>query len=157
VRGDYVDRNDSALDNRMSNESLVTWRNFIQDAPEPLFSSPPPPIPPLPSESQLNLALGRLQQARTPSRAVSGAETPAATSYRARKPQGLKVDTDWARIPAREGARTPSRNTGTKPTGGSSYRTALRLDGRRMSFGRAETEDERQVKGRDDEVISRRK
>ncbi|ESU17962.1 hypothetical protein FGSG_13914 [Fusarium graminearum PH-1] len=54
----------------MSNESLVTWTNFIQDAPEPLFSSPPPPVPPLPTESQLNIALGRLRQAQTPSRAA---------------------------------------------------------------------------------------
>jgi serine/arginine repetitive matrix protein 2 len=114
----------------MSNESLVTWRNFIQDAPEPLFSSPPPPVPPLPTESELSLALGRLQQAQTPSRAAAGAEILPVTSYRARKPQGLKVDTDWARKADQDGARTPSRNAGMKSASGSSSRTALRLDGR---------------------------
>ncbi|RGP72680.1 hypothetical protein FLONG3_6688 [Fusarium longipes] len=158
VLGDHeVNRNGSALDNRMSSESLVTWRNFIQDAPEPLFSSPPPPIPPLPTESQLNLALDRLQKAQTPSRAVAGVETTSVTSYRTRKPQGLRVDTDWARKPARDGTRTPSRNTGMKHSSGSSNRTTVRLDGRQMSVGRAEREGERHIRGRDDEVISRRK
>ncbi|KAF4986616.1 hypothetical protein FGRMN_10752 [Fusarium graminum] len=70
---DGTSRNDLVPENRLSGESLVNWRNFITDAPEPLFSSPLPPVPPLPSESQLNLALSRLPQARiTPTGAVSG-------------------------------------------------------------------------------------
>lgn len=145
-----------ALDNRTSNESLVAWRSFIQDAPEPLFSSPPPPVPPLPTGSQLDLALNRLQQAQTPSRVVTGDETSPITSYRARKPYGLRVDTDWARKAIRDGTRTPSRNTGATPASGNSLRTAFRLNGRRMSHGRTTAEEECQVLGRDDEVISRR-
>ncbi|KAL6914431.1 hypothetical protein FSST1_012191 [Fusarium sambucinum] len=135
ILGDRTNQDNSALDNRMSNESLVTWRNFIQDAPEPLFSSPPPPVPPLPTESQLTLALGRLQQAQTPSRAAASAETLPVTSFRARKPQGLKVDTDWARKADQDEARTPSRNAGMKSVSGRSSRTALRLDGRQMGLG----------------------
>ncbi|GKU14812.1 unnamed protein product [Fusarium langsethiae] len=157
ILGDHATRDDSVLDNRLSNERLVTWRNFIQDAPEPLFSSPPPPVPPLPTGSQLNLALGRLQQAQTPSRTTAGAETLPVTSYRARKPRGLKVDTDWARKADQDGAQTPSRNTGMKSANGSSYRTALGSDRRQIGLGRAEEEEERQGRGRDDEVISRRK
>lgn len=157
IIGDHTNRDNPAVVNRMSNESLVTWTNFIQDAPEPLFSSPPPPVPPLPTEFQLNIALGRLQQAQTPSRAAVGVETLPFTSYRARKPQGLKVDTDWARKAGQDGSRTPSRHRGTKPAGGSSNRTALRFDGRQMGPGQAEAEEERQGSGQDGEIISRRK
>ncbi|KAF0640272.1 hypothetical protein FPSE5266_08859 [Fusarium pseudograminearum] len=157
ILGDHTNRDNPAVVNRMSNESLVTWTNFIQDAPEPLFSSPPPPVPPLPTESQLNIALGRLQQPQTPSRAASGVETLPVSSYRARKPQGLKVDTDWARKAGQDESRTPGRHRGTKPASGSSNRTALRFDGRKMGLGQAESEEERQGSGRDDEVISRRK
>lgn len=153
---DHETRKILALDNRTSNESLVAWRNFIQDAPEPLFSSPPPPVPPLPTGSQLDLALSRLQQAQTPSRAVIDDEVSPITSYRARKPHGLRVDTDWARKAIRDGTRTPSRKTGVTPASGNSLRTAFRLNGRRMSHGRTTSEEERQVHGRDDEVISRR-
>lgn len=154
---DQANRSNLVLDNRMSKESLVAWRSFIRDAPEPLFSSPPPPIPPLPSGSQLNLALDRLQQARTVSQTAPGIEALPSTSYRARKPQGLRVDTDWARKATRDGARTPSRNTGATSVSGSSFRTALRLDVRQMSFGRAAAEEDRKVGERDDEVTSRRK
>ncbi|CEF86933.1 unnamed protein product [Fusarium graminearum] len=157
ILGDHTNRDNPAVVNLMSNESLVTWTNFIQDAPEPLFSSPPPPVPPLPTESQLNIALGRLRQAQTPSRAAVGVETLLVTSYRARKPQGLKVDTDWARQAGQDGSRTPSRHRGTKPASGSSNRTTLRFDGRQMGLGQAEAEEERQGSGQDGEIISRRK
>ncbi|PTD09047.1 hypothetical protein FCULG_00010769 [Fusarium culmorum] len=116
IIGDHTNRDNPAVVNRMSNESLVTWTNFIQDAPEPLFSSP-----------------------------------------RHLKPQGLKVDTDWARKAGQDGSRTPSRHRGTKPAGGSSNRTALRFDGRQMGPGQAEAEEERQGSGQDGEIISRRK
>ncbi|KAF5676315.1 hypothetical protein FHETE_2195 [Fusarium heterosporum] len=88
---DCMSRNDLVADNRLSDESLVNWRNFITDAPEPLFSSPLPPVPPLPSQSQLNLALSRLPQARTtPSGAVSGFENPPVEQTKMKR--GLRVE-----------------------------------------------------------------
>ncbi|KAF4967532.1 hypothetical protein FSARC_4917 [Fusarium sarcochroum] len=157
VTKDYTRRNNLVFDNRQSKESLVAWKSFIDDAPEPLFSSPLPPVPPLPSESQLNLTLNRLPQIQTPFRAASGIEASPAATYRAKKPQGLKVETRKLRKASRDGARTPSRNATMTPTSGSSFMTAFRFEGRRMSFGRAAADEEPQSRGRDDEVVSRRK
>ncbi|KAM0345389.1 hypothetical protein ACHAPU_006552, partial [Fusarium lateritium] len=138
---DCTSRNDFVPESRLSNESLVNWRNFITDAPEPLFSSPLPPVPPLPSESQLNLALSRLPQARTPSRAVSGFETSPVGTYRAKKPQGLRVETQRPRRTNRDGARTPSRSATLTPASESSFRTAFCTDGRPTSSEREAWED----------------
>ncbi|KAJ4269630.1 hypothetical protein NW762_001298 [Fusarium torreyae] len=157
ITKDYIRRSNLVLDNRQSKESLVAWKSFIDDAPEPLFSSPLPPVPPLPSEAQLNLALNRLPQIQTPFRAASGIEASPAAAYRAKKPQGLKVETRKLRKASRDGARTPSRSATMTPASGSSFMTAFRLEGRRMSFGRAAADEEPQVRGRDNEVVSRRK
>ncbi|KAM0216127.1 hypothetical protein ACHAQD_008041 [Fusarium lateritium] len=156
VDRDCTSRNGSVLENRMSRESLVAWTNFIEDAPEPLFSSPLPPVPPLPSESQLNLTLKQLPQNRTPSRTVSGFEPSPAGTFRAKKPQGLKVDTQRLRKANRDGARTPSRSATMTPASVSSFRTAFRIEERQMGFGR-EAPEESQSTERDDEVVSRRK
>ncbi|CAJ0555136.1 Ff.00g052010.m01.CDS01 [Fusarium sp. VM40] len=154
INRDCTSRNGSVVENRLSKESLVTWTNFIEDAPEPLFSSPLPPVPPLPSESHLNLTLKRLPQNRTPSRAVSGFEPSPAGTFRAKKPQGLKVDTQRLRKANRDGARTPSRSATMTPASASSFRTAFRVEERHMSFGREA--EEPQSRERDDEVVSRR-
>ncbi|KAM0555963.1 hypothetical protein ACHAPJ_005942 [Fusarium lateritium] len=157
ITKDYTRRSNLVFDNRQSKESLVAWKSFIDDAPEPLFSSPLPPVPPLPSESQLNLTLNRLPQIQTPFRAASGIEASPAATYRAKKPQGLKVETRKLRKASRDGARTPSRSATMTPASGSSFMTAFRLEGRRMSFGRAAADEEPQIRGRDDEIVSRRK
>jgi hypothetical protein len=155
INRDCTSQNGSVLKNRLSKESLVTWTNFIGDAPEPLFSSPLPPVPPLPSESHLNLTLKRLPQNRTPSRAVLGFEPSPVGTFRAKKPQELKVDTKRLRKANRDGAWTPSRSATMTPASGSSFRTAFRVEERHMSYGR-EAED-LQSRERDDEVVSRRK
>ncbi|UPL01254.1 hypothetical protein LCI18_012188 [Fusarium solani-melongenae] len=167
-RGEFK-RKSLGLDRRQSMESLVGWKSFIEDAPEPLFSSPPPPVPPLPTPSQLNLTLNRLDQAQAqaqaPLRATSAAEASlAAAAYRSKKPQGLKVETrklrkaSWDEL---RGTRTPSSTTMATAASGSSgggLRTALRLDGRKSSSGRAAADEgERLVDRREDEVVSRRR
>ncbi|KAJ4142575.1 hypothetical protein NW754_010016 [Fusarium falciforme] len=150
-------------------ESLVGWKSFIEDAPEPLFSSPLPPVPPLPTPSQLNLTLNRLDQAQAqaPLRVASAVEASAAAAaaaYRSKKPQGLKVETRKLRKASRDelrGTRTPSGTTTATAASGSSgggLRTALRLDGRQLSSGRAAVDEgERLVDRREDEVVSRRR
>ncbi|KAF5020476.1 hypothetical protein F66182_7498 [Fusarium sp. NRRL 66182] len=158
ITTDYARRSNSVLEHRQSKESLVAWKSFIEDAPEPLFSSPLPPVPPLPSESQLNLTLDRLAPTPTPHRVTSGGVASPTATYRAKKPQGLKVETRKLRKANREGMRAPSRAATLTPAGGSSFMTAFRLDGRRMSFGKvADDDEESQIKGREDEVVSRRR
>ncbi|KAM5345718.1 hypothetical protein ACJ41O_011579 [Fusarium nematophilum] len=167
-----IRRKGLGLDHRQSMESLVGWKSFIVDAPEPLFSSPAPPVPPIPTASQLNLTLNRLPQAQAqaeahahaPHRAVSAEESSPASGYRGKKPQGLKVETRKLRKASREGlreTRTPSSTTaGRTPasgSGGGGFRTAFRLDGRRMSFGRVAAEEQRQLRQREDEVVPRRR
>lgn len=167
-RGD-IKRKSPGLNRRQSMESLVGWKSFIDDAPEPLFSSPLPPVPPLPTPSQLNLTLNRLDQtqaqAQAPLRAASAVEaSAAAAAYRSKKPQGLKVETRKLRKASRDelrGTRTPSSTTTATAASGSSgggLRTALRLDGRKSSSGRASVDEgERLVDRREDEVVSRRR
>jgi serine/arginine repetitive matrix protein 2 len=155
--GDSTVQNNVAADNRVSKESLIQWKQFLEDAPEPLFSSPLPPVPPLPSESQLNFALNRLPQTQTPSRATSRVEATPAATYREKKPQGLTVETRKLRKAMHEGAQTPSRNKSMTPASGSSFRSAFRLNGRRMSFGRPAADHESQGKGRETETFPRRK
>ncbi|KAF4964480.1 hypothetical protein FZEAL_10864 [Fusarium zealandicum] len=154
-----IRRRNLGLSHRQSMESLVGWKSFIDDAPEPLFSSPLPPVPPLPTASQLNLTLNRLPQAQ-----ASLWSAPAA-AYRAKKPQGLKVETQKLRKASRDGlrgTRAPSSATTTMtPVSGSSaggLRTAFRLDGTRTSSGRALVEEEELLRrGREYEVVSRRR
>ncbi|EMT73204.1 hypothetical protein FOC4_g10004568 [Fusarium odoratissimum] len=55
----------------------------------------------------------------------------------------------------REGAQTPSRNKTMTPASGSSFRSAFRLEGRRMSFGRPAADHESQGKGRETETFPR--
>ncbi|CVK98149.1 uncharacterized protein FPRN_10606 [Fusarium proliferatum] len=151
-------QNNVVTDNRTSKESLIQWKQFLEDAPEPLFSSPRPPVPPLPSESQLNIALDRpsRQPQTTTGVTARGEVTPAAT-YRDKKPQGLTVETRKLRKAMREGAQTPSRNKSTTPASGSSFRSTFRLEARRMSFGRPAVDHESQGKGRETETFPRRK
>ncbi|KAI8673473.1 hypothetical protein NCS55_00667500 [Fusarium keratoplasticum] len=162
-----IKRKSLGLDRRQSMESLVGWKSFIEDAPEPLFSSPLPPVPPLPTPSQLNLTLNRLDQAQAqaPLRAASAVEASlAAAAYRSKKPQGLKVETRKLRKASRDelrGTWAPSSTTTATAASGSSgggLRTALRLDGRKSSSGRATVDEgERLVDRREDEVVSRRR
>ncbi|KAJ9417127.1 hypothetical protein QL093DRAFT_2581157 [Fusarium oxysporum] len=156
ANGDSAVQNNVATDNRTSKESLIQWKQFLEDAPEPLFSSPRPPVPPLPSGSQLNLALDRPpRQTQTPSRATARVEVNPAATYRDKKPQGLTVETRKLRKAMREGAPTPSRNKTMTPASGSSFRSAFRLEGRRMSFGRPAADHESQGKGRETETFPR--
>lgn len=156
ANGDSAVQNNVATDDRTSKESLIQWKQFLEDAPEPLFSSPRPPVPPLPSESQLNLALDRPpRQTQTPSRATARVEVNPAATYRDKKPQGLTVETHKLRKAMREGAPTPSRNKTMTPASGSSFRSAFRLEGRRMSFGRPAADHESQGKGRETETFPR--
>ncbi|KAI8405461.1 hypothetical protein FOFC_14940 [Fusarium oxysporum] len=156
ANGDSAVQSNVATDNRTSKESLIQWKQFLEDAPEPLFSSPRPPVPPLPSESQLNLALDRPpRQTQTPSRATARVEVNPAATYRDKKPQGLTVETRKLRKAMREGAQTPSRNKTMTPASGSSFRSAFRLEGRRMSFGRPAADHESQGKGRETETFPR--
>ncbi|KAF9777569.1 hypothetical protein IL306_004366 [Fusarium sp. DS 682] len=157
ANGDSMVQNNSTADNRVSKESLIPWKEFLKDAPEPLFSSPLPPVPPLPSDSQLNLALDRRLQTQTPSRATSRVEATPASTYRDKKPQGLTVETRKLRKAMRERAQTPSRNTSMTPASGSSFKSAFRFEGRRMSFGRQAAEHELQAKGRENETFQRRR
>ncbi|KAF4341994.1 hypothetical protein FBEOM_4044 [Fusarium beomiforme] len=140
ANGDSVVQDNLTANNRVSKESLIPWKQFLKDAPEPLFSSPLPPVPPLPSDSQLNLALDRRLQTQTPSRVTSRIEATSASTYRDKKPQGLTVETRKLRKAMREGAQTPSRNTSMTPASGTSFKSAFRFDGRRMSFGRQAAE-----------------
>ncbi|KAF5613432.1 uncharacterized protein FSUBG_640 [Fusarium subglutinans] len=155
ANGDSV-QNNVATDNRTSKESLIQWKQFLEDAPEPLFSSPTPPVPPLPSESQLNIALDRPpRQTQTTTEATARVEKIPAAAYRDKKPQGLTVETRKLRKAMREGAQTPSRNKSTTPASGSSFRSTFRLEGRRMSFGRPAADHESQGKGRETETFPR--
>ncbi|KAG9499072.1 hypothetical protein J7337_009883 [Fusarium musae] len=153
ANGDSV-QNDVAANNRTSKESLIQWKQFLEDAPEPLFSSPRPPVPPLPSESQLNLALDRPpRQIQTTTGATARVEVTPAATYRDKKPQGLTVETRKLRKAMREGAQTPSKNKSTTP--GSSFRSTFRLEARRMSFGRPAADHEPQGKDRGTETFPR--
>ncbi|KAG5809278.1 hypothetical protein H9Q74_005662 [Fusarium xylarioides] len=146
--------NGDSANNRTSKESLIQWKQFLEDAPEPLFSSPRPPVPPLPSESQLNIALDRPpRQTQTTTGATAGVEVTPAPTYRDKKPQGLTVETRKLRKAMREGAQTPSRNKSTTP--GSSFRSTFRLEARRMSFGRPAADHESQGKYRETETFPR--
>ncbi|KAF5642846.1 hypothetical protein F52700_3072 [Fusarium sp. NRRL 52700] len=155
ANGDAV-QNNVITDKRTSKASLIQWKQFLEDAPEPLFSSPRPPVPPLPSESQLNTALDRPPRQTQTTTGVTArvAVTPAAT-YRDKKPQGLTVETRKQRKAMREGAQTPSRNKSTTPANGSSFRSTFRLEVRRMSFGRPEANHEPQRKERETETFPR--
>lgn len=135
-------RKNLGLGRRQSMESLVGWRSFIDDAPEPLFSfSPPPPVPPLPAPSRLDYL---------DARADSGA-TAAAAAYKAKKPQGLMVETTRKlRKQSRDGSRA-SRTPSSMPSSGG-LRTAFKMDGKRLSVERVAVEE-----GREDEVVARRR
>ncbi|RKL35277.1 hypothetical protein BFJ72_g8797 [Fusarium proliferatum] len=151
-------QNNVVTDNRTSKESLIQWKQFLEDAPEPLFSSPRPPVPPLPSESQLNIALDRpSRQPQTTTGVTAWGEVTPAATYRDKKPQGLTVETRKLRKAMREGAQTPSRNKSTTPASGSSFRSTFRLEARRMSFGRPAVDHESQGKGRETETFPIRK
>lgn len=134
-----------------SKESLVGWRSFIDDAPEPLFSSSPlPPVPPLPSASHLNL----LDMAHASQRAASLMEI-AQASARARSPEPQPrrpqvEQTQKLHQPSRETLRS-SRTPST-----SALRSAFQIGGRRMSFGRTILEKGK-GRDRDDEVVARHK
>ncbi|KAF4994501.1 hypothetical protein FDECE_13099 [Fusarium decemcellulare] len=152
----------SGLDHRQSMESLVAWKSFIDVAPEPLFSSPRPPVPPLPSESELNLTVNRLPQAPASLRADSAVDAGPVAAYRTKKPQGLQVETRKLRKASRDAQRTPSSTPKTATlasrASGGGLRAAFRLDGGWGSSGRtAKDAGERQLEGRDDEVVSRRR
>ncbi|KPM38435.1 hypothetical protein AK830_g8137 [Neonectria ditissima] len=134
-------RKNLGLGRRQSMDSLVGWRSFISDAPEPLFSSPPPPVPPLPAPSRLDYL---------DARADPGATAAETAGYKAKKPQGLRVETRKLRKPSRDGLRGP-RTTNTAPSGGG-LRTTFRMDARRLSFGRVAVDEERE-----DEVVARKK
>ncbi|KAF7550407.1 hypothetical protein G7Z17_g5744 [Cylindrodendrum hubeiense] len=132
-------RKNPSLGRRQSMDSLVGWKSFINDAPEPLFSSsPPPPVPPLPAPSRLDYL---------DARADSGAT---AAAYKAKKPQGLRVETRKLRKPSRDGLRATRTPISTPSSGG--LRTAFKMDIRRASAGRAAAEE-----GREDEVVARRR
>ncbi|KAH6997208.1 hypothetical protein EDB80DRAFT_585506 [Ilyonectria destructans] len=135
-------RKNLGLGRRQSMESLVGWRSFIDDAPEPLFSSsPPPPVPPLPAPSRLDYL---------DARADSGA-TAAAAAYKAKKPQGLMVETTRKlRKQSRDGSRASRTPSSMSSSGG--LRTAFKMDGKRLSVGRVAVDE-----GREDEVVARRR
>ncbi|KAL6412721.1 hypothetical protein AUP68_03926 [Ilyonectria robusta] len=135
-------RKNPGLSRRQSMESLVGWRSFIDDAPEPLFSSsPPPPVPPLPAPSRLDYL---------DARADSGA-TAAAAAYKAKKPQGLMVETTRKlRKQSRDGSRA-SRTPNSMPSSGG-LRMAFKMDGTRLSVGRVAVYERRE-----DEVVPRRR
>lgn len=133
-----VRRRRSFSEHRQSMDSLIGWKSFIDDTPEnPPASSPLPPVPPLPSSS-------RLKHLSTTARDFA-APTPSGTGYKTKKPQGLKVETKKLRKVSREGPQSARK---TVNSGG--LRTAFRLEGRRLSFGK--TVGDRRV----DEVVPRR-
>ncbi|KAK7413187.1 hypothetical protein QQX98_007911 [Neonectria punicea] len=134
-------RRNLGLGRRQSMESLVGWRSFISDAPEPLFSSPPPPVPPLPAPSQLDYL---------DARADHGATKEEAAGYKTKKPQELRVETRKLRKPSRDGLRG-ARTASTTPASGG-LRTTFKMDARKLSFGRPAVEEDRE-----DEVVARRR
>ncbi|KAI5456422.1 hypothetical protein BGZ63DRAFT_458208 [Mariannaea sp. PMI_226] len=130
----------SSIRARQSMESLINWRTFITDAPEPLFScsSPPPPVPPLPNRSRLPSLYSVVE-----SEATVADGTPA---RKAKNPKGLQVETQKLRKSSREvlRMRTPS----SAPLVG--LLSTLKKDSKTTSF-REEGNDKRA-----DEVVSRR-
>ncbi|CAM1509133.1 Fc.00g028720.m01.CDS01 [Cosmosporella sp. VM-42] len=139
--GDRDDmRQGKSWERRQSMDGLVGWRSFISDSPEqPPPSSPLPPVPPLPDSSKLMSLAATTRDFSAP--------PTGNTRYKAKKPQGLKVETNKLRKPSKEGLRLARK---TSSSGGS--RTAFKMDGRPSSFGRVAEDDERV-----DEVVKRRR
>ena len=117
-------RRNTTLEHRQSIDSLMGWKSFIDDSPEqPPVSSPLPPVPPLPSASKLTNLAATTRDFSVP--------TPSGAGFRSKKPQGLKVETNKLRKVSREGLHSARKTTSS---GG--LRTAFRLEGRRLSFGK---------------------
>lgn len=132
-------RRRSSVERRQSVDSLMGWRSFIDDSPvQPPTSSPLPPVPLIPSLSKLNNL--------TTTKHDFSAPAPSDSGYRSKKPQGLKVETNKLRKTSKEGPQSARK---TESSGG--LRTAFKIDGRRLSFGKP-------AEGRrTDEVVQRRK
>ncbi|KAH6896873.1 hypothetical protein B0T10DRAFT_583522 [Thelonectria olida] len=127
----------SRLSRRQSTETLVKWRDFISDAPEPLFTSPPPPVPPLPATSRLE-SLRSVAESE-----VSGTET---AEYKATSPDGFQVESQSPRKPSNE---APKRRVPKSTRSMSALRSAFKRDALKIGLGKTRIDE------REDEVVPR--